>query len=138
MFLFNCKAQITDFEKKKEKEKKKKGQILKQSSVQVYMGHTFCVNLTLQLPHPHPPRAPFHVVGMLCVYVKDMNQPSLPTLFFLFCSCVYFCLSGPFNCISFHKLSGQLSALSLCSSCLNSAILVFSTICLFMKIYLSP
>ena len=24
---------------------------------------------------------------------------------FLFCSCVYFCLSGPFNCISFHKFS---------------------------------
>ena len=25
--------------------------------------------------------------------------------FFLFCSCVYFCLRGPFNCISFHKFS---------------------------------
>ena len=27
----------------------------------------------------------------------------------LFCSCVYFCLYGPFNCISFRKFSRQLS-----------------------------
>ena len=31
---------------------------------------------------------------------------------FLFCSCVYFCLYCPFNCISFHKFSRQLSPLS--------------------------
>ena len=40
---------------------------------------------------------------------------------FLFCSCVCFCLYGPFNCISFHKFSRQLSAFSLCSSSLISA-----------------
>ena len=27
---------------------------------------------------------------------------------FLFCSCIYFCLCGPFKCISFHKFSRQL------------------------------
>ena len=43
---------------------------------------------------------------------------------FLFCSCVCFCLYGPFSCISFHKFSRQLSAFSLCSSCLNSVLLV--------------
>ena len=39
------------------------------------------------------------------VYVLDITQPSLPTLFyfFVFCFCVCFCLYGPFNCISFRK-----------------------------------
>ena len=57
---------------------------------------------------------------------------------FLFCSCVCFCLCGPFNCISFHKLSRQLFAFSLCSSGLVSNLLVLSTIYLFMKVSLSP
>ena len=57
---------------------------------------------------------------------------------FLFCSCVRFCLYGPFNCISFHKLSRQLPAFSLCSFCLLSALLVLSTIYLFTKVSLSP
>ena len=35
---------------------------------------------------------------------------------FWFCLCVYFCLYGPFNCVSFHKFSRQLSVFSLCSS----------------------
>ena len=48
------------------------------------------------------------------VYVLDINQSSLLSLFILFC--VYFCLYGPFNCISFHKFSRQLSAFSLLSS----------------------
>ena len=42
-------------------------------------------------------RAHLHVVGML-QFISDINQPSLPTPF-LFCSCVYFCLYGPFKCI---------------------------------------
>ena len=72
------------------------------------------------------------------VYVLDVNQPSLPTLF-LFCSCACFCPYGPFHCISFHKFSRQLnSAFSLCSSGLNSAFLVLSTTYLFMKVSLSP
>ena len=56
----------------------------------------------------------------------------------LFCSCVYFCLYGPFNCISFHKLSRQVSAFSLCSSGLKSALLVFSSVYLLMKVSLGP
>ena len=53
----------------------------------------------------------------------------------LFCSCVCFCLYGPFNCISFHKFSRQLSAFSICFFFgLNSAVLVLSTIHLFMKV----
>ena len=50
---------------------------------------------------------------------------------FLFRSYVYFCLYGPFNCISFHKFSQQLSTFSLCSSGLSSALLVLSTVHLF-------
>ena len=69
--------------------------------------------------------------GDVAVYVFDINQPSLPIP--LFCSCVYFCLHGPFNCISFHKFSRQLSAFSLCSSGLVSALLVLSTMYLMWK-----
>ena len=70
--------------------------------------------------------------GDVTVDAPDMNQPSLPPPFW-FCCCVCFCLYGPFNCISFHKFSHQLSAFSLCSSGLISALLVLSTIHLFMK-----
>ena len=47
--------------------------------------------------------------------------------------CVCFSLYGCFNCISFHKFSRQLSAFSLCSSGLISALLVLSAIYLFMN-----
>ena len=57
---------------------------------------------------------------------------------FLFCSCISICLCGPFNCISFHKFSLQLSAFLLCSSGLISALLVLSTVYLFMKVSFSP
>ena len=57
---------------------------------------------------------------------------------FLFCSCVYFYLSSPFNCISFHKFSWQLSTFSVCSSSLISALLVLSTIYLCMKVSSGP
>ena len=57
---------------------------------------------------------------------------------FLFYFCIYFSLYGPFNCTSFHKFSRQLSAFSLCSSGLTSALSVFSTIYLFMKVSFSP
>ena len=61
-----------------------------------------------------------------CGHVFDINQPCLPTPFYsvLVCSSVY----GHFNCISFHKFSRWLSGFSLCSSGLNSALLVLSTI----------
>ena len=71
------------------------------------------------------PRAHLHVVKMLR-FMSDINQPSLP----LFCSCVYFCLYGPFNRISFHKFSRQLSVFLLCSCSVISALLVLSTISL--------
>ena len=83
-------------------------------------------------PPPPSPRAHLHVVGML------VNEPTEPALSFLFCSCVCFCLRVPFNCISFHKFSQQLSALSLCSPSLISALLVLSTIYFCMKVSLSP
>ena len=57
---------------------------------------------------------------------------------FLFRSCVDFRLYGPFNCISLYKFSRQLYAFSLYSSGLISALLVLSTIYLFMKISLTP
>ena len=57
---------------------------------------------------------------------------------FLVCSCVYFCLYGSFNFISFHKFSLQLSVFSFCSSRLISALLVLSAISLFMKVSFSP
>ena len=66
----------------------------------------------------------------VAIYVFDINQPSLCTPF-LFCSCVCFCLYDPFNCISFHEFSRQLSTFSLCFSGLISALLVLlSCICL--------
>ena len=74
--------------------------------------------------------------GDVVVYVKDITQLSLPTPFYSVR--VYFCLYGPFNSISFHTFSGQLFAFSLRSSGLNSALLVFSIIYLFMKVSLSP
>ena len=57
---------------------------------------------------------------------------------FSFCSCVYTCSYGPFNCISFHKFSRRMFSFSLCSSCLISVLLVLLTIYLFVKIALSP
>ena len=103
---------------------------------------------TLRSPWAH-----LHVVGMLH-FMSDINQLSLPTPF-LFCSCVCFSLYGSFNCISIHKFSRQLSAFSLCSSSLISALLVLpsmyhyssglisvllvlSTIYPFMKVSFNP
>ena len=57
---------------------------------------------------------------------------------FLFCSCVCFCLYGPFNFISFLEFSRQLSVFSLCPSGHISALLVLSTTYLFMKVSFSP
>ena len=82
------------------------------------------------------PRAHLHVVGMLGFVF--WHKPIELAHSFLFRSCVYFCLYGPFNCISLHKFSRQLSAFSLCSSGLSSALFVFSTIYLFLKVSFSP
>ena len=50
------------------------------------------------------PRAHLDEVGMLGFVSFDINQPSLPTPFYSALG-VYFCLYGPFNCISFLNLS---------------------------------
>ena len=72
------------------------------------------------------------------VFVCVWHKPTELAHSFLFSSCICFCLYGPFNCISFHKLSRQLSAFSLCSFGLISDLLVLLTIYLFTKVSLSP
>ena len=82
------------------------------------------------------PRAYLHVVGML--QLMPWPKPTELAHSFLFRSCVLCSLYGPFNCISVHKFSRQLSAFSLCSSGLISALLVLSIIYLFTKVSPSP
>ena len=81
------------------------------------------------------PRAHLHLLGMLR-FMSD--KPTKLAHSFSFCSCVYFCLYSPFNCISFHKFSPQLWFFFYCSSGLISVLLVFSTVYLFMKVSFSP
>ena len=73
-----------------------------------------------------------------CYCLCPWHKPTELAHSFLFCSCVYVCLYGLFNCISFHKVSRQLSVFSLCSSGPISALLVLSTTYLFMKASISP
>ena len=77
--------------------------------------------LTLIVPEGSPSRG-----GEAKVYVFDINQPSLPTPFYsvLVSVSVFLTLSTVFH--SINSLSGLISAL-----------LVLSTICLFMKVSLS-
>ena len=74
--------------------------------------------------------------GNVAVYVFDMNQSSFPIPFYSVSVSisVFMALSTAFL---FHKFSRQLSAFSLCSSGLISALLVLSTRYLFMKISFS-
>ena len=101
----------------------------------VYYMVLYCVSLCYIVQQVSP-RAHLHVVGMLrlCLW----HKPAELAHSFLFCSYVCFCLYGPSNCISFHKFSRQLSAFSLCSSSLISALLVLSAIYLFTKASFSP
>ena len=69
-----------------------------------------------------------------CYGLCQRHKPTELTHSFWLCSRVYFSLYGPFNCV----LSWQLSVFSLCSSCLISALLILSTIYLFMKVSFSP
>ena len=82
------------------------------------------------------PRAYLHVVGMLQLMSFDKNQlsSSVPCHSALG---VCFCVCGPFNCISFNKFFGQLSAFSLNSSGLIFALLGLSAIYLFLKVSLN-
>ena len=74
--------------------------------------------------------------GDVTVYV--WHKPTKLAHSFLFFSCVCFCLYGPFNCISFHIFSWQLCFLTLFFQSYLSALLVLSTVCLFMKVSFSP
>ena len=51
-----------------------------------------------------------------CWGLCPRHKPAGLAHYILFCACVCFCHHGPFNCISFHKFSWQLSTFSLCSS----------------------
>ena len=53
-----------------------------------------------------------------CCALCQRREPTELALSFLFYCCVYFCLYGPFKCISFYRFSRQLSAFSFCSSSL--------------------
>ena len=98
-----------------------------------------CVCLFASVPRQLCPRGlAITWCGDVVVYVKDINQPSVPASFSVCPAVSVSCLYGPFICISFHKFSRQLSAFSLCSSGLNSALLVLSTTYLFTKVSLSP
>ena len=70
----------------------------------------------------------------LCLW----HKPAELSHSFVFCSCVCLCFYGPFNCISFHIFSQHLSAFLLCSSGLISALLVLSTIYLYMTVSFRP
>ena len=98
--------------------------------------HKYCAWCTADLSLVKSPQAHRHVVGMLPFTSLTYTNRARPLL--LFCSCVCFRLHSPFNCISFHKLSRQLSAFSLYSTGLISAFLVLSTLYLFMKVSFSP
>ena len=112
-------------------------------SRRLWMGILFCIPCSamsvppvwfssVSVPEGSPSRG-----GDVVVYVKG-NTPTELVYSLLFRPYVFFCLYGPFNCISYHKFSWQLSAFSLCSSSLNSVLLVLSAVYLFMKVSLSP
>ena len=85
----------------------------------------------LSVPAGSPSRG-----GDVTVYV--WHKPPELVHSVLFCSCICFFLYGPFSCISFRQFFRQLSVFWLCSSGLISALLVLSTIHLFVKVSFSP
>ena len=80
---------------------------------------------------PDSPRG-FTFTWWGCCGLCFWHKPAELAHSLLLCSCVCLCLYRPFNCISFHKFSRQLSALSLCSSGFISALLVLSTIYIYL------
>ena len=98
-----------------------------------------CTALTKMVVHikdPSPCGLTFTWWG--CCGLCQRHKPTKLAHSFKFSPCVYFCLYGPFNCISFHKFSQQLTAFSLCFSGLISALLVLSAMYLSIKVSLSP
>ena len=84
------------------------GQEFYLSSVYFLTSFSFFSRLrsSLAVPASSPSRA-----GDVTVYVWHKATELAHS--FLFCSCIYFCPYGPFNCTSFHKFSRQLSVFSL-------------------------
>ena len=95
-----------------------------------YCPYLALVRLVTAIPSTKSPWVNLHVVGMLLFW----HKPTELAHFFIFCSCIYFCLHSPFNCISFHEFSWRPSVFSFCSFGLISALLVFSTIYLFVSL----
>ena len=83
----------------------------------------------------HPHGLTFTWWGCYSLWQRQ-NQPSLPALFILFL-CVFLSL-WPFHLYLIPYSLPQLSIFSLCSSGLISALLVLSTIHLFVKVSFSP
>ena len=67
------------------------------------------------------------------VYVLNILTDRACPLF-VFCSCVCFCVYGPFKCISFNKFSQEISAFSLCSSGLTLPYWSFQLISLYKSL----
>ena len=105
--------------------------LLSTRSMLIFLSLILCITVPVLC---WSPGSHLQVVEIL-QFMSDINQPSLPTPIY---SCVSFCLYGPFNCISARKFSRQLPVFSLCPSGLISALLVLSTICLFVKVSFSP
>ena len=67
--------------------------------------------LMLSLLAPYWLKPEFQGQSKMLIVLRDshirITNRACPLLFILFC--VYFCLYGPFNCISFHKFFRQLS-----------------------------
>ena len=82
------------------------------------------------------PQTHLHVVGMLC-FMSDINEPSLPTPFYsvLVSVSVYMALSTVFHSIN---SSDNSPFFALCSCGLSSALLILSTMYIFMKVFFSP
>ena len=91
-------------------------------------------------PTASPSHSPHGLTFMQwgCCDLCLLHKPTELAHSFLFYSCVCFSLYGPFNCISSHKFSKQLSAFLLCSSGLISALLILSTMYLFKEVSISP
>ena len=71
--------------------------------------------------------------GDVVVYIKDINQPSLPTPLYSVLVSISVFMAFP---TIFHSINScNNSAFALCSSCFNSALLVLSTIDPFMKVF---
>ena len=79
------------------------------------IGMSLCrLHLLTEFSLPNCPRGlNFTWWGCCSLYFQHKLTELAHSFFLLFYSCVCVCLYGPFNCISFHKFSRQLSAFPL-------------------------